>query len=83
MRCLPNSAARRWAPHWSGQANGKAVLSIHVATDDEVDAAVQQAASAGGVVVKPAAPTPLGGSHAFFADPTGTSGRSSTTRSTG
>ncbi|HEX8134033.1 MAG TPA: VOC family protein [Actinomycetes bacterium] len=52
----------------AGQANGKAVLPIHVATDDEVDAAVQQAASAGGVV-KPASPTPLGGSHTFFADP--------------
>jgi uncharacterized protein len=42
------------------QANGEAVLSIHVASDGEVDAAVQEVASAGGVVVKPAAPTPLG-----------------------
>jgi predicted enzyme related to lactoylglutathione lyase len=39
---------------------GEAVLSIHVATDGEVDAAAQEVASAGGVVVKPAAPTPLG-----------------------
>jgi uncharacterized protein len=53
------------------RANGEAVLSIHVATDGEVDAAVQAAASAGGVVVKPAAPTRLGGSFAFFADPDG------------
>jgi Glyoxalase/Bleomycin resistance protein/Dioxygenase superfamily len=42
-----------------------------VATDDEVDAAVEEAVRAGGVVVKQAAPTPLGGSYAFFADPDG------------
>ena len=35
------------------------------------DAAVQEAARAGGVVVKSATPTPLGGSYAFFADPDG------------
>jgi catechol 2,3-dioxygenase-like lactoylglutathione lyase family enzyme len=48
----------------AGQAKGEAILSIHVATDGEVDTAVQEA-------VKAAAPTPLGGSYAFFADPDG------------
>ncbi len=46
-----------------GEPNGEAVLSIH--------AAVEEAAKAGGVVVKRAATTPLGGSYAFFADPDG------------
>jgi catechol 2,3-dioxygenase-like lactoylglutathione lyase family enzyme len=55
----------------AGHAKGGAVLSIHVASDGEVDTAVQEAARAGGVVVKAAAPTPLGGSYAFFADPDG------------
>jgi catechol 2,3-dioxygenase-like lactoylglutathione lyase family enzyme len=55
----------------AGQPTGEAVLSIHVATDAEVDAALQEAARAGGVVVKRAAPTPLGGSYGFFADPDG------------
>jgi catechol 2,3-dioxygenase-like lactoylglutathione lyase family enzyme len=55
----------------AGQPTGEAVLSIHLATDAEVDAAVQEAAQAGGVVVKRAAPTPLGGSYGFFADPDG------------
>jgi catechol 2,3-dioxygenase-like lactoylglutathione lyase family enzyme len=55
----------------AGQPTGEAVLSIHVATDDEVDAALQEAARAGGVVVKQAAPTPVGGSFGFFADPDG------------
>ena len=55
----------------AGQPTGEAVLSIHVATDGEVDAALQEAAQAGGVVVKRAAPTPLGGSYGFFADPDG------------
>jgi catechol 2,3-dioxygenase-like lactoylglutathione lyase family enzyme len=54
-----------------GEPNGEAVLSIHVATDQEVAAAVQEAAKAGGVVVKPPSSTPLGGSYAFFADPDG------------
>ncbi len=54
-----------------GEPNGEAVLSIHVATDEEVAAAVEEAAKAGGVVVKRAAPTPLGGSYAWFADPDG------------
>jgi len=53
------------------QPTGEAVLSIHVATDGEVDAALQEAARAGGVVVKQAAPTPVGGSYGFFADPDG------------
>jgi len=55
----------------AGQPTGEAVLSIHVATDGEVDAALQEAVQAGGVVVKRAAPTPLGGSYGFFADPDG------------
>jgi predicted lactoylglutathione lyase len=55
----------------AGEPTGEAVLSIHLATDGEVDAAIQEAASAGGVVVKRAAPTPLGGSYGFFADPDG------------
>jgi hypothetical protein len=53
----------------AGQPNGEAILSIHVATDGEVDAALQEAARAGGVVVRWAAPTPLGGSYGFFANP--------------
>jgi catechol 2,3-dioxygenase-like lactoylglutathione lyase family enzyme len=55
----------------AGQPTGEAVLSIHVATDGEVEAALQEAVRAGGVVVKRAAPTPLGGSFGFFADPDG------------
>jgi uncharacterized protein len=55
----------------AGEPNGEAILSIHVATDEEVAAAVQEAAEAGGAVVKPPATTPLGGSYAFFADPDG------------
>jgi catechol 2,3-dioxygenase-like lactoylglutathione lyase family enzyme len=55
----------------AGQPTGEAVLSIHLATDGEVDAALQEAARAGGVVVKQAAPTPVGGSYGFFADPDG------------
>jgi catechol 2,3-dioxygenase-like lactoylglutathione lyase family enzyme len=54
-----------------GEPTGEAVLSIHVATDAEVAAAVQEVARAGGVVVKQPTPTPLGGSYAFFADPDG------------
>src|SRR5215207_7843525 len=37
----------------------------------EVDAALQAAVGAGGVMVKEAAATPLGGSYGFFADPDG------------
>ena len=55
----------------AGQPTGEAVLSIHLATDGEVDAALREAAQAGGVVVKRASPTPLGGSYGFFADPDG------------
>jgi uncharacterized protein len=54
-----------------GEPNGKAVLSIHVATDGEVAAAVEAAVEAGGAIVKRPASTPLGGSYAFFADPDG------------
>jgi hypothetical protein len=39
----------------AGQPTGEAILSIHVATDAEVDALLQEAARAGGVVVKWAA----------------------------
>ena len=45
----------------AGESTGEAILSIHVATDGEVDAALQEAVRAGGVVVRRAAPTPLGG----------------------
>jgi uncharacterized protein len=55
----------------ASEPTGEAVLSIHVATDDEVEAALQEAGRAGGVVVKRAAPTPMGGSYGFFADPDG------------
>jgi len=55
----------------AGEPTGEAILSIHVATDGEVDAALQEAVRAGGVVVKRAAPTPLGGSFGFFGDPDG------------
>jgi uncharacterized protein len=55
----------------AGEPTSEAILSIHVATDGEVDAALQEAVRAGGVVVKRAAPTPLGGSYGFFADPDG------------
>jgi uncharacterized protein len=55
----------------AGEPTGEAILSIHVGTDGEVEAALQEAARAGGVVVKRAAPTPLGGSYGFFADPDG------------
>jgi uncharacterized protein len=55
----------------AGEPTGEAVLSIHVATDGEVDAALQEASRAGGVVVKRASSTPLGGSYGFFADPDG------------
>jgi uncharacterized protein len=55
----------------AGEPIGRAVLSIHVATDEEVAAAVEEAAKAGGTVVKRPSATPLGGSYAFFADPDG------------
>ena len=55
----------------AGRPAGGAVLSIHVASDGEVNAALQEARDAGGVVVKGAAPTPLGGSYGFFTDPDG------------
>jgi predicted lactoylglutathione lyase len=55
----------------AGEPTGEAILSIHLATDGEVDAALQEAVRAGGVLVRRAAPTPLGGSYGFFADPDG------------
>jgi hypothetical protein len=39
----------------AGEPTGEAVLSIHLATDAEVDAALDEAARAGWVVVKQAA----------------------------
>jgi uncharacterized glyoxalase superfamily protein PhnB len=65
----------------AGEPNGEAVLSIHVATDAQVAAAIQEAAEAGGAVVKPPTTTPLGGSYTFSPTRTGTSWRSSTIRS--
>ena len=44
----------------ASEPTGEAILSIHVATDGEVDAALQEAVRAGGVVVKRAAPHPTG-----------------------
>ena len=55
----------------AGEPNSEAVLSIHVATDEDVADAIQEAANAGGTVVKPPTSTPLGGAYAFFADPDG------------
>jgi catechol 2,3-dioxygenase-like lactoylglutathione lyase family enzyme len=55
----------------AGEPTGEAVLSSHVATEGEVDAALEEATRAGGAVVKGAAPTPVGGSYGFFADPDG------------
>jgi uncharacterized protein len=55
----------------AGEPTGEVVLSIHVATVEKVTAAVQEAANAGGTVVKRPAATRLGGSYAFFADPDG------------
>jgi uncharacterized protein len=66
-RLLVELGGQEVAAALAGQPTGEAVLSIHVATD----AALQEAARAGGVVVKRAAPTPLGGSYGFFADPDG------------
>jgi uncharacterized protein len=54
-----------------GEPSGEAILSIHVATDEEVATAVEEAVRAGGVVVKRPTATPRGGSYAFFADPDG------------
>ncbi len=67
----------------TGEAKGEAVFSIHLASDGEVDAAVQEAARAGGVVIKPASPTPLGGSYASSLTLTGMSERLFTTPCTG
>jgi uncharacterized protein len=69
--CTDDLLAELGGQELAAAPTGEAVLSIHVATDGEVDAAVQEAASVGGVVVRRAAPTPLGGSYGFFADPDG------------
>ena len=55
----------------AGEPPSGAILSLPVASDEEVDAALQAAVGAGGVMVKEAAATPLGGSYGFFADPDG------------
>jgi uncharacterized protein len=55
----------------AGEPTGEALLSIHVASDEEVAAALEEAARAGGAVVKRPTATPLGGSYGFFADPDG------------
>ena len=55
----------------AGQLTGEAILPIHVATDAGVDAALQEAARAGGVVVKWLLPPRWAGPHGFFADPDG------------
>jgi catechol 2,3-dioxygenase-like lactoylglutathione lyase family enzyme len=66
----------------AGQPTGEAVLSIHLATDGEVEAALQEAVRAGGVVVKQAAPTPWAGPMGSSPTPTDMCGKLSTTRST-
>jgi catechol 2,3-dioxygenase-like lactoylglutathione lyase family enzyme len=66
----------------AGEPTGEAVLSIHLATDGEVDAALQEAVRAGGVVIKRAAPPPWAGHTRSSPTPTAMCGRSSTTRST-
>jgi len=68
---LAELGGQEMAAALAGEPTGEVILSIHVATGDEVDAALGEAVRAGGVVVKRAAPTPLGGSYGFFADPDG------------
>ena len=68
---LAELGGQQLATALAGEPTGEAILSIHLATDGEVDAALQEAVRAGGVVVRRAAPTPLGGSYGFFADPDG------------
>lgn len=46
-------------------------LACNVASPEEVDSALQQAARAGGTVVKPAQPTFYGGYAGYFQDPDG------------
>jgi hypothetical protein len=60
----------------AGQPTGEAVLSIHLATDAVVDAALDEAARAGRVVVKRAAPTPLAGPIGSLPTPTDMGGKS-------
>jgi catechol 2,3-dioxygenase-like lactoylglutathione lyase family enzyme len=71
----PGDQSATWLSHLAlrraGEPTGEAVLSVHLATDVEVEAALQEAVRAGGVVVKPASPTPMGGSYGFIADPDG------------
>ncbi len=52
-------------------ATGEVVGRYAKGSAADVDAAVQAAARAGGTVVRRPAPTPLGGSYGFFADPDG------------
>jgi uncharacterized protein len=67
----------------AGEPTGEAVLSIHVASDEEVDAALQAAVGAGGVMVKEAAATRWAAPTGSSPTPMAMSGRSSTTRCTG
>src|SRR4029450_708141 len=75
----------------AGEPNGEAVLSIHVATDAEVEAAVQEAAKGGGGGGEGGArswskgppPPRVAGPMRSSPTPTATSGRSSTTRCIG
>jgi catechol 2,3-dioxygenase-like lactoylglutathione lyase family enzyme len=52
-------------------APGGAALAHNVATEPEVDAAIERAAAAGATVLKPAQATSWGGRHGYFADPAG------------
>jgi catechol 2,3-dioxygenase-like lactoylglutathione lyase family enzyme len=59
----------------AGEPTGEAVLSIHVASDAEVDAALEEAAGAGGRVVKGPLPPRWAGRMGSLPTPTDTSGR--------
>jgi catechol 2,3-dioxygenase-like lactoylglutathione lyase family enzyme len=67
----------------AGEPTGEAVLSIHVASDDDVDAALREAAGPVGSWSRRPLPRRWVGPTGSSPTPTGTSGRSSTTRSTG
>jgi uncharacterized protein len=67
----------------AGEPTGKAVLSIHVATDGEVEAALQEAVRAGGSWSRGPLPPRWVGPMGSSRIPMGMCGRSSTTRSTG
>lgn len=54
-----------------GPSATELTLAQNVATREEVDAAIQQAAAAGAVVIKPPGPTFWGGYAGYFQDPDG------------